>query len=49
MLFQIAGTNHDDYIKAIRQTINKGYTILLARDIDEGYIDANTHSYFPHP
>ena len=39
MLFELAGTNETEYMKALRSVAKKGYTVLLARDIDEGYIN----------
>ena len=39
MLLEAAGTNEKEYIKAIQCANKKGYTVLLARDIDEGYIN----------
>jgi hypothetical protein len=39
-LLEIAGTTYDEYIEEIKHSIKKGHTILLERDIDEGYINA---------
>ena len=33
-----AGVKYDDYVKAL-QTTNKGYTVVLQRDIDETFIN----------
>ena len=39
-LLEIAGTNYDEYVEAIRCSVKQGHMILLERDIDEGYINA---------
>ena len=39
-LLTIAGTNYEEYVQEIRHSLKQGCTILLERDIDEGYINA---------
>ena len=39
MLLELAGTTEQEYMTAIKNATTRGYTILLARDIDEGYIN----------
>ena len=39
-LLRIAGTNYREYEEEIKHSVKQGYTILLERDIDEGYINA---------
>jgi hypothetical protein len=39
-LLRIAGTNYHEYEEEIKHSVKQGYTILLERDIDEGYINA---------
>ena len=39
ILLELAGSNDTEYLKALRSAAKKGYTVLLARDIDEGYIN----------
>ena len=40
LLLEMAGTTYKEYVKEIRNSVKKGYTILLERDIDEVYINA---------
>ena len=39
-LLEIAGTNYQEYVTEIEYSTRQGHTILLERDIDEGYINA---------
>ena len=39
-LLKIAGAEYKEYREAIECSVKQGHMILLARDIDEGYINA---------
>ena len=39
-LLEMAGTHYEEYMSEIRHSVRQGYSILLERDIDEGYINA---------
>ena len=39
-LLAIAETNYEEYVEEIKHSVRQGYSILLERDIDEGYINA---------
>ena len=39
-LLDIAGSKYTEYCEAIECSVKQGHMILLARDIDEGYINA---------
>ena len=40
MLLEKVGATYIEYLEAIKHSTSNGYSILLARDIDEGYINA---------